>query len=75
VRDCGISPIKVDINTAERGPLLLTLGGQRRAVRKVTTKETVKQYRKTSRPFADIEEFPWRARSPTIDSDWSDVTA
>jgi hypothetical protein len=74
VRDCGISPIKVDINTAERGPLLLTLGGQYRAVRKVTTKETVKQYRNFS-DIADIDEFLWRAPSPMIDSDWSDVTA
>jgi hypothetical protein len=74
VRDCGISPIKVDINTAERGPLLLTLGGQYRAVRKVTTKETVKQYRNFS-DIADIDEFLWRARSPMIDSDWSNVTA
>jgi pimeloyl-ACP methyl ester carboxylesterase len=65
------SPAKVD-TAAERGPLLLIMGGQDHTVPEAITKSTLKQYRH-SHAVNDLVEFPDRGHSLTIDHGWRDV--
>ncbi|HTZ29192.1 MAG TPA: alpha/beta fold hydrolase [Streptosporangiaceae bacterium] len=65
------SPAKVD-TTADRGPLLLIMGGQDHTVPEAITKSTLKQYRH-SHAVNDLIEFPDRGHSLTIDHGWRDV--
>ena len=66
------SPAAVNTGNAERGPLLLIMGGRDHTVPEVITKATLKQYR-GSAAVTDLEEFPDRGHSLTIDSGWRGV--
>jgi pimeloyl-ACP methyl ester carboxylesterase len=66
------SPAKVDTGNEGRGPLLLMMGGQDHTVPEVITKATLKQYRHSS-AVTDLEEFPDRGHSLTIDHGWREV--
>ncbi len=66
------SPLAVDTDNADRGPLLLIMGGQDHTVPEAITKATLKQYRHSS-AVTDLLEFPDRGHSLTIDSGWRTV--
>src|SRR5947207_9510699 len=66
------SPLKVDTDNDERGPLLLVMGGQDHTVPEAITKSTLKQY-KHSTAVTDLVEFADRGHSLTIDSGWEAV--
>jgi pimeloyl-ACP methyl ester carboxylesterase len=66
------SPAKVDTDNAERGPLLLIMGGRDHTVPESITKSTLKQYRHST-AVTDLVEFPDRGHSLTIDSGWRAV--
>ena len=66
------SPAAVDTENADRGPLLLIMGGQDHVVPEAITKSTLKQYR-GSYAVTDLLEFKDRGHSLTIDSGWSEV--
>ena len=66
------SPAKVDTENANRGPLLLMMGGKDHTVPEAVTKATLKQYRH-SEATTDLLEFADRAHSLTIDHGWKDV--
>ncbi len=63
---------KVDTKNADRGPLLLTMGGKDHTVPEAITKSTYKQYRK-SEATTELKEFEDRGHSLTIDHGWRDV--
>lgn len=66
------SPVSVDTKNESRGPLLLIGGGQDHAVPKSITRATFKLYRGSS-ATTDLQIFPDRGHSLTIDSGWRDV--
>ncbi len=66
------SPDEVATGNTERGPLLLTMGGQDHTVPEAITKATLKQYR-NSTAVTDLVEFPDRGHSLTVDSGWGHV--
>jgi pimeloyl-ACP methyl ester carboxylesterase len=66
------SPAKVNTDNANRGPLLLMMGGKDNTVPEAVTKATLKQYRH-SEATTDIVEFADRAHSLTIDHGWREV--
>lgn len=66
------SPAGVDRRTNDRGPLLLTAGGQDRTVPKAITTQTRKLYHKST-AVTDLYEFPDRGHSLVIDGGWRDV--
>jgi len=66
------SPAKVNTENAERGPLLLIMGGQDHTVPEAVTKATLKQYRHSA-ATTDLVEFADRGHSLTIDHGWRDV--
>jgi pimeloyl-ACP methyl ester carboxylesterase len=66
------SPAKVETGNASRGPLLLTAGGRDHTVPAAVSKSTRKLYRK-SPALTELEEFPDRGHSLTIDRGWSEV--
>ena len=66
------SPDKVQTRNASRGPLLLVMGGQDHTVPEAITKSTLKQYRHSD-AVTDLEEFPDRGHSLTIDAGWAAV--
>jgi pimeloyl-ACP methyl ester carboxylesterase len=66
------SPAKVDTDNADRGPLLLIMGGEDHTVPEAVTKSTLKQYQ-DSAAVTDILEFADRGHSLTIDSGWREV--
>ena len=66
------SPAKVATENAERGPLLLIMGGQDHTVPEAITKSTLKQYR-DSHAVTDLLEFADRGHSLTIDHGWREV--
>jgi alpha-beta hydrolase superfamily lysophospholipase len=66
------SPLKVDTDNDDRGPLLLVMGGQDHTVPEAITKSTLKQYRH-SNAVTDLVEFADRGHSLTIDSGWEAV--
>ena len=68
------SPAKVNTSNAERGPLLLIMGGQDHTVPEAITKSTLKQY-KHSTAVTDLIGFDDRGHSLTIDAGWSEVAA
>jgi pimeloyl-ACP methyl ester carboxylesterase len=63
---------KVETDNAERGPLLLIMGGKDHTVPESVTKATAKQY-KASPAVTDTLEFADRGHSLTIDSGWQEV--
>jgi pimeloyl-ACP methyl ester carboxylesterase len=66
------SPAKVQTGNEDRGPLLLVMGGQDHTVPEAITKSTLKQYRHSD-AVTDLEEFPDRGHSLTIDAGWAAV--
>jgi pimeloyl-ACP methyl ester carboxylesterase len=66
------SPAKVNTANEGRGPLLLIMGGRDHTVPEAITKATVKQYRHSS-AVTELEEFPDRGHSLTIDGGWREV--
>jgi pimeloyl-ACP methyl ester carboxylesterase len=66
------SPAKVDTANEVRGPLLLVMGGKDHTVPEAVTRATLKQYRH-SHAVTDLQDFPDRAHSLTIDHGWREV--
>jgi pimeloyl-ACP methyl ester carboxylesterase len=66
------SPAKVDTANDTRGPLLLIMGGRDHTVPESVTRATLKQYRHSD-AVTDIQDFPDRAHSLTVDRGWRDV--
>jgi pimeloyl-ACP methyl ester carboxylesterase len=66
------SPAKVETKNADRGPLLLIMGGQDNTVPEVITKSTLKQYRHSDAE-TDVMEFVDRGHSLTMDHGWTEV--
>jgi len=66
------SPDAVDTHNADRGPLLLIMGGRDHTVPEAITKSTFKRYRHSA-AVSDLVEFPDRGHSLTIDSGWHEV--
>lgn len=66
------SPAAVDTDNAERGPLLLVMGGRDHTVPEAITKATLKQYRHSG-ATTDLIEFEDRGHSLTIDHGWAEV--
>jgi pimeloyl-ACP methyl ester carboxylesterase len=66
------SPAKVNTDNEMRGPLLLMTGGQDHTVPEAVTRSTLKQYRH-SHAVTEIQEFPDRAHSLTIDHGWREI--
>ncbi|WP_327139578.1 alpha/beta hydrolase [Nocardia sp. NBC_01327] len=66
------SPAKVDTANADRGPLLLVAGGKDHTVPEVITTSTLKQYRHSD-AVTELQEFPDRGHSLTIDEGWREV--
>jgi pimeloyl-ACP methyl ester carboxylesterase len=66
------SPATVATRNAERGPLLLIMGGQDKTVPEAITKAEYKKYR-DSGAITDLHEFPDRSHSLTVDHGWMQV--
>lgn len=66
------SPAKVDTENDTRGPLLLIMGGRDHTVPESVTRATLKQYRHSD-AVTDLQDFPDRAHSLTVDGGWRDV--
>jgi non-heme chloroperoxidase len=66
------SPARVATGNETRGPLLLTAGGKDHTVPPAIVKATLKRYRKSA-AVTELEEFPDRGHSLTIDSGWRTV--
>ena len=66
------SPATVDTRNADRGPLLLMMGGQDKTVPEAITKAEYKKYRDTG-AITDLHEFPDRSHSLTVDHGWMEV--
>jgi hypothetical protein len=66
------SPDQVQTGNEDRGPLPLVMGGQDHTVPEASTKSTLKQYRHSS-AVTELEEFPDRGHSLTIDAGWAAV--
>jgi alpha-beta hydrolase superfamily lysophospholipase len=66
------SPARVDTHKADRGPLLVTAGGQDHTVPPAVSRATVRLYGK-SHAVTDLRQFPDRAHSLTVDSGWREV--
>ena len=66
------SPDAVDTHKADRGPLLLIMGGRDHTVPEAITKSTFKRYRHST-AVTDLVEFADRGHSLTIDSGWHEV--
>jgi pimeloyl-ACP methyl ester carboxylesterase len=66
------SPAAVDRRSNDRGPLLLTAGGEDRTVPTAITHQTRKLYHKST-AITDLHEFPEKGHSLCIDSGWREV--
>ncbi len=66
------SATAVDTDKADRGPLLLIMGGKDHTVPEAITKSTLKQY-KRSTAVTELLEFSDRGHSLTIDHGWEEV--
>lgn len=66
------SPAKVDLRNAERGPLLLTLGGRDHTVAPAIVRTTARLYRK-SPAVTELRQYPDRGHSLGIDSGWRTI--
>ena len=62
----------MDTENAERGPLLLIMGGKDHTVPEAITKSTLKQY-KHSTAVTDLIDFPDRGHSLVIDHGWREI--
>ena len=62
----------VDTANATRGPLLLTTGGKDHTVPGAITRAMLKQY-KDSPAVTELEEFPDRGHSLTVDAGWREI--
>ncbi|GAB3443308.1 alpha/beta fold hydrolase [Phycicoccus ginsengisoli] len=66
------SPAKVATGNEGRGPLLLIASGRDHTVPEAVTRATLKQYRHSD-AVTDLQTFPDRGHSLTIDSGWAEV--
>lgn len=66
------SPAKVATDNQDRGPLLLIASGRDHTVPESVTRATLKQYRHSD-AVTDLQTFPDRGHSLTIDSGWAEV--
>jgi alpha-beta hydrolase superfamily lysophospholipase len=66
------SQAKVATGNPDRGPLLLISGTADHTVPDVTTRSTLKQYRRSA-AVTELRQFQGRGHSLTIDSGWRDV--
>jgi alpha-beta hydrolase superfamily lysophospholipase len=66
------SETSADTDNADRGPLLLVMGGKDHIVPEAITKATLKQY-KHSPAITDLHEFADRGHSLTMDHGWQEV--
>jgi len=66
------SPARVDTRKADRGPLLVTAGGQDHTVPPAVSRATVRLYGK-SHAVTDLRQFPDRGHSLVIDSGWREI--
>lgn len=66
------SPLAVDVGNADRGPLLLTAGGEDRVIPPAITRSAHKRYRR-SPAVTDIHEFPGKGHSLALDGGWEEV--
>ncbi|GGS84719.1 dienelactone hydrolase family protein [Nonomuraea spiralis] len=66
------SPAEVATGNDTRGPLLLIAGGKDHTVPETVTEATLKQYR-GSAAVTEIQRFPDRGHSLTIDHGWREV--
>jgi pimeloyl-ACP methyl ester carboxylesterase len=66
------SPAKVATDNELRGPLLLMTGGRDHTVPEAVTRATLKQYRHSD-AITDLQAFPDRAHSLTIDTGWREI--
>jgi pimeloyl-ACP methyl ester carboxylesterase len=66
------SPAKVATDNQQRGPLLMIAAGQDHTVPAVLTRAAYKLYRKSS-ALTELQEFPDRGHSLTIDSGWEQI--
>jgi non-heme chloroperoxidase len=66
------SPAKVQTHDSDRGPLLVTAGGQDHTVPAAVSKATRKRYHKSS-AVTDLREFPDRGHSLTVDHGWREI--
>ena len=66
------SPAKVNTGNRDRGPLLITAGGQDHTVPVAISTATRRQYHK-SPAVTDFRDFPDRGHSLTVDHGWREV--
>ena len=66
------TPASVNVDNAERGPLLLIAGGRDNTVPASVVRAQYKLYGR-SPAVTDIQEFPDRGHSLTIDSGWREI--
>src|SRR6202042_584185 len=66
------SEAKVDTANSTRGPLLLISGAEDHTVPDITTRSTLKQYRRST-AVTEFQQFEHRGHSLTIDSGWREV--
>ena len=66
------SPAQVNTDNADRGPLLLVMGGRDHTVPEAVTKATARQYRHSA-AVTDLLELSDRGHSLTVDSGWPAV--
>jgi len=66
------SPAKVNTRNATRGPLLITAGGRDHTVPATISRQTANLYRR-SPAVTELQSFPDRGHSLTIDKGWRDV--
>ena len=66
------SPVKVRMDLPDRGPLLVTGGGRDNTVPMSISQTTVKLHQK-SKGLTELEVFPDRGHSLTIDDGWREV--
>ena len=66
------SPVKVRMDRSDRGPLLVTGGGQDHTVPLSISQTTVKLHQKSA-GLTELEVFPDRGHSLTIDEGWREV--
>ena len=66
------SPAAVKTDNKTRGPLLVTAGGKDHTVPAAVSRSTRKQYHKST-AITDLQEFPDRGHSLTIDKGWREV--
>jgi pimeloyl-ACP methyl ester carboxylesterase len=67
-----VSPAKVDVKNADRGPLLLIAGGRDNTAPASVTRATKRRYRK-SPATTDLREFPDRGHCLTLDNRWPEI--